>query len=286
MTGNQDPGARIPGETPLELWDAAATRYAAEEGKTLHNPIILPIMNRLIGNVTGATILDAGCGTGWFSTELADRGARVSGIDGSAEMIRIATRKNAHPRVTYKILDCTGNLPFPDKSFDIVVSNMVLMDLEDIDLCIREWARVLRTGGRVIFSLTHPCFFTADWVYGEDGTRKYKAVSAYLPEKSECLEFWGKTMHYHRPLSRYISAFGSAGLWIRALEEPVPGDSGTTDDPEWNPHFRIPSFIVGEAVRCRPSAGESSRDDALKNLVAYTECTHAFVQHGHPSGSR
>jgi hypothetical protein len=121
---------------------------------------------------------------------------------------------------------------------------MVLMDIPRIDVAIAEFARVLAGGGVLVLSITHPCFFSYDWVTDEQGQRTYKVISGYLAPRTKELDFWGKTLHYHRPLSHYFDALSHSGFYVDALKE--PGSSAGVQDEAGS--RRIPSFAVIRAT--------------------------------------
>lgn len=92
------------------------------------------------------TVLDVGCGAGFLSNRLAQEGFEVSGVDLSEESLVVAARFDSTKSVRYE----RGNayeLPYTDKSFDVVTCMDFLEHVEDPALVIRECARVLRPGG-------------------------------------------------------------------------------------------------------------------------------------------
>jgi ubiquinone/menaquinone biosynthesis C-methylase UbiE len=100
----------------------------------------------------GGAVLDVGTGPGVLLVELAARrpDLRLTGIDLSADMIAAATR-NLHPfaeRASARVGDVT-RLPFPDRSFDLIVSSLSLHHWDHPEAAVPELARVLRPGGRV-----------------------------------------------------------------------------------------------------------------------------------------
>jgi ubiquinone/menaquinone biosynthesis C-methylase UbiE len=100
----------------------------------------------------GGAVLDVGTGPGVLLVELAARrpDLRLTGIDLSADMIAAATR-NLHPfaeRASARVGDVTS-LPFPDRSFDLIVSSLSLHHWDHPEAAVPELARVLRPGGRV-----------------------------------------------------------------------------------------------------------------------------------------
>ncbi|MDD1689605.1 MAG: methyltransferase domain-containing protein [Methanoregula sp.] len=239
-----------PIDESLVLWDQAADRYVHSTGGSSDFQVstYLPVVDKMIGDVKGKTILDAGCGNGRYAKRLAAMGATVTGIDGSKEMVRMAWEENPDPSITYSVMDLTRPLPVESRTFDIVLANMVLMDLPEIATSIGEFSRVLKSDGSFIFSITHPSFFCSEWARDETGARSYKRVSDYLGEKKECLNFWGPTLHYHRPLSRYIHTLETNGLCVISLHEPVPDIRPGKRDPDVLSNLRIPSFMVIKAA--------------------------------------
>ena len=107
---------------------------------------------------------------------------------------------------------------------------------------------MLTRRGALVFSLTHPCFFCSDWVHDDRGSKLHKTVGEYLSAKVERLNFWGATLHFHRPLSHYFDALARNGFAVDAFKEPLPSDAQVEQHPEWRHHRRVPSFIVARAV--------------------------------------
>jgi ubiquinone/menaquinone biosynthesis C-methylase UbiE len=95
--------------------------------------------------------LDAGCGTGFLSFELAARGHRVTGVDFAPAMLAEARRKAAERTVSVRFEEADAeHLPFPGASFDLAISRHVLWTLPHPEAAIDEWVRVLRPGGRLV----------------------------------------------------------------------------------------------------------------------------------------
>ncbi len=105
----------------------------------------------LAGDVGGRKLLDVGCGDGDFAVELARRGASVTGIDASPEMIGAAKRRAEQQKaaVTFHIATAQ-QLPFSAEQFDLVTAITILCFVDDPSPVFREIARVLRPGGRLV----------------------------------------------------------------------------------------------------------------------------------------
>lgn len=105
----------------------------------------------LIGDVAGLAALDVGCGDGELAVELWKRGATVSGIDASPEIIEAARgRANQHNADIKFDVAAAQSLPFPPDRFDAVVAVTVHCFVDDPARVFVEIARVLKPGGRVV----------------------------------------------------------------------------------------------------------------------------------------
>ncbi|PYJ30786.1 MAG: hypothetical protein DMF24_09380 [Verrucomicrobia bacterium] len=100
----------------------------------------------------GMSVLELGCGTGYFTRELARSGADVVAIDVSPDLLEIAKANSSAPNVRYEIQNAYA-LTYPDGVFDSVVGSSVLHHLE-IEEAVREIYRVLKPGGTIY--LTEP----------------------------------------------------------------------------------------------------------------------------------
>jgi ubiquinone biosynthesis O-methyltransferase len=117
----------------------------------------------LAGNVAGLRVLDVGCGDGELALHLWERGARITGIDASVEMIEAARvrAKNHQAAIAFEVAPAE-QLPFASEQFDIVVAVTILCFVQNAAPVFREIARVLRPGGRlVIGELGRWSFWTA-----------------------------------------------------------------------------------------------------------------------------
>ncbi len=102
----------------------------------------------------GERILDAGCGTGRHFVTLRRAGSKVFGVDFSIGMLRVARRQ--FPQVPVLLADLQQALPFANNYFDAVLCALVGEHLEPLPRVLREMQRVLRPGGRIVFSVYHP----------------------------------------------------------------------------------------------------------------------------------
>lgn len=124
--------------------------------KRLTDPAVLSV----IGEARGLAVLDAGCGEGYMSRTLAEHGAKVTGIDISAELIKAAKAHEFSDELPVSFdVGSVDSLPYDAGTFDLVLCNHLLNDLEDPARAIREFARVLSEDGRIVILMLHPCFY-------------------------------------------------------------------------------------------------------------------------------
>ncbi len=107
---------------------------------------------RMLGDVAGKDVVELGCGTAYVSAWLARRGARVTGVDLTAEQLETARRMQAEHGLEFPLIHASAeDVPLPDASFDLVVSEYGASIWCDPDLWIEEAARLLRPGGELVF---------------------------------------------------------------------------------------------------------------------------------------
>ena len=136
-------------------WGRRAPGFDAGFGHSIHTPAERAAWDRIFDLVlpgrTPLDALDAGCGTGFLSFELAVRGHRVTGVDFAPAMLAEARRKAAERAVSIRFEEADAeHLPFPAASFDLAISRHVLWTLPHPEAAIDEWTRVLRPGGRLV----------------------------------------------------------------------------------------------------------------------------------------
>jgi ubiquinone/menaquinone biosynthesis C-methylase UbiE len=96
-------------------------------------------------------VLDVGCGTGFLALQLAALGHRAVGVDVANEMLELARGKAHAAALAARFEQADAEqLPFADARFDLVIERHVIWTLPEPEAALREWARVLRQGGRVL----------------------------------------------------------------------------------------------------------------------------------------
>ena len=136
-------------------WDRRAAHFDEDFGHSIRTAAEHAAWERIFGLVLPGKgvldALDAGCGTGFLSLELAARGHRVTGVDFAPAMLERAGRKAAERGLGVRFEQADAEqLSFAPASFDVVISRHVLWTLPHPEAAIEEWIRVLRPGGRLV----------------------------------------------------------------------------------------------------------------------------------------
>ena len=156
-------------------------RLVGESGSDYHQQVIIPGACRMLDPKKGEKILDVGCGQGVFARKLAERGAEVTGIDASKNLIKLAQKRSPH--IKYLVADASSLKMFGAESFDTVACIMAIMNIDPLETVIAEMTRVLKKNGRLLLVLNHPCFRIprqSGWGFDEQRKLQYRRVDNYL----------------------------------------------------------------------------------------------------------
>lgn len=181
----------------------------------------------LLGEVAGKRVLEIGCGSAPCSRWLAGQGAAAVGLDLSMGMLSrgLAAMTRGGPRVPLVQADAES-LPFADESFDLACSAFGAVPfVADSALVMREVARVLRPGGRWVFSVNHPM----RWIFPDDpGPTGLVATVPYF-DRTPYTEVDGDGnpvyVEHHRTIGDRVREIVGAGLVLDDIVEP--------EWPEW-----------------------------------------------------
>lgn len=201
-----------------------------------------PAFLRMLPSVEGLSGLDIGCGEGHNTRLLAQRGARVSAID-IAEVF-IAHARQAEEQeplgIDYRVASAV-DLPFADATFDFATGFMSFMDVPETARVLAEAYRVLKPGGFLQFSITHPCFDTphrrnlrdasgltyalevGDYFRNLDGEVTEWLFRSAPPHVKQGLPKF-KTPRFTRTLSQWLNLLIDTGFLLERIEEPRPDD--------------------------------------------------------------
>jgi len=214
--------ARLPYDDP-EFFERYQAMRQSETG--LNEDLEQPAVSRLLPDVTGADVLDIGCGDGALALRLASLGARhVLGVDPSGRMLMLARHHHASPRIRYRQASAEA-LDLPPESLDLVVSSLALHYVADYGTLIRRIARWLRPGGHLVYSVEHPVCTARDpmtgWIAADGGT--VWPVDDYARETPRTQQWLGAVVtKHHRRLATLVGEIIAAGLILTGIDEPYP----------------------------------------------------------------
>ncbi|KKB75528.1 MULTISPECIES: class I SAM-dependent methyltransferase [Bacillus] len=239
-------------EEAIQRWNRFADAYAANHTELgdIHKEVFLnPAIFSLIETVKNKRVLDAGCGEGYFSRLLAKAGAAVTAVDYSPRMIDIAKKRTPDDLpIEYRHGNCEDLNMLEDKSFDLIISNMVMQDLADYEKAFQEMHRLLTDRGCFIFSILHPCFITPEsgWEKSKDGKKLHWNVDQYFYEGTyeQKLGDRENMLFFHRTLTSYMNTLIKTGFMLEGLVEPKPSEEMLKKYPSFEEDFRCPDFIV------------------------------------------
>lgn len=227
----------------LRAYSALADQFSALAPTKAENAFIeQPAMRAALADVRGLDVLDAGCGPGILLEYLVGQGVRsATGIDVTPRMLELA-RERA-PEAKLLLADLARPLPFGDDAFDTIASSLSLDYVRDWTTPLMEFRRVLRPGGRLVFSVQHPTASLA-WY------RPDEAFGVHYVE-SEWRGFGGEAItvpDYYRSFDEIINPVVEAGFQITRLTETKPIAALRDAQPAaYDKYSRRPTFMVIEA---------------------------------------
>lgn len=211
-------------------WDRYADEYQATHGAFLGDAGFVwgpegftEEAAGVLGPVQGRDVLEVGSGAGQCSRWVRAQGGRSFGLDLSLRQLQHSRRLDDDTGIAVpSLLGTATALPFADQSFDLVFSSFgALQFVSEIDVAIAEVTRVLRPGGRLAFSITHP----TRWSFPDDpGEPGLTATQPYW-DRTPYVELDGETgrvayVEHHRTLGDWVALLAGADFRITDLLEP------------------------------------------------------------------
>jgi ubiquinone/menaquinone biosynthesis C-methylase UbiE len=211
----------------------------------------------IVGDVSSSHVLEIGSGSCNCGIALAKQGAKVTCLDISENQLLIGRElaRKAAVHIEQIVADMTDLSKVPSGSMDLVLSISALMYVENIDRVFSEVNRVLRTGGRLIFSTNHPVMMaigaTELWPE-EESDSKYNYRGPIVWKWKEEDDFYFTS--YRRPMMDYVNTLNKNAFRILRMEESLP----KIEDTDWNDveksiRMRFPSVLVIEARKTTKS---------------------------------
>ena len=225
-------------------WDSAADEYLAEHGEFLGDDRFIWCPEgvdeehaQLLGPVADRRILEVGAGAAQCSRWLAKQGADIYAFDISVEQLRIAKELDRRTGTAVRTVAADAvRIPFAGGTFDIVCSAFgALPFVADAEAALTEVARVLKPGGLLVYSVTHPI----RWSMPDDPTPAGLRITQSYFDRTPYVEVdeAGTAIYaeHHRTTGDWIRALTGAGLVVDDLLEPEWPDGLTAEWGQWSP---------------------------------------------------
>ena len=247
-------------------WDS----FMGPDGNRTHRRLVAPTAELLLDISADETVLEAACGAGIFARRLAELGAHVVAFDASVAFLKAAGKRTEEyaDRIELRNIDATDKaqlLALGERRFDAAVCNMALMDIADIRPFASALSQLLKPGGRLVFSVPHPCFNMAsvkravEEEYRDGGlqTAYYAKISEYITPKAGLgIGIVGQPVpqyYFDRPLNLLFRTFFDVGFVMDALEEPASQTRVNSDHSlSWSNFSEIPSVLVVRMLLAQP----------------------------------
>ncbi len=238
-------------------WDADAGDYLAEHGveigecdfvwcpEGLHESDA-----RLLGDVTGARVLEVGAGSAPCARWLAGQGARPVALDLSGGMLRHAAELNRRTGVDVPLVQADAErLPFPDAAFDVACSAFGAVPfVAEPARVMREVARVLAPGGSFVFAVNHPMRWMFSDDPGPDGLTVTQSYFDRTPYLEVDVDGAATYVEHHRTVGDRVRDIIAAGLVLTGIVEPEWPKDRDTVWGQWSPLRG--ALFPGTAIFC------------------------------------
>jgi len=247
--------------------------------------IIMPNLLRIINPTPGKKILDLACGQGLFSEAILEKGANVTGVDISEELINIAKNrlKNIISKDDSFIVSPADKIlsaGIKEATCDSAICVLAAQNIKEFDVAVKETSKVLKPKGKFVLVLNHPCFRipkNSDWHFdaeggGPEGDPSYimtngrkagrygRVIYSYMSEGEIKIDMHpgeqdrrkkSYTTSFHRSMQIYSKWLANAGFAILRIEEWVShkkSNPGSRESADKRAKKEIPLFMCIEAV--------------------------------------
>jgi 2-polyprenyl-3-methyl-5-hydroxy-6-metoxy-1,4-benzoquinol methylase len=253
-------------EASRQAWEANARWWderVGEGGNRFHRELVAPAQLRLLELQPGELLLDIACGNGQFTREVGRLGVDVVAFDFSETFIERARSRTVDAGLTnieYAIIDATDEESLRGLGadrFDAAVCTMAIMDIAGIEPLLRGLTELLKTGGRFVFSVLHPCFNNVSCTMvveerdrggrlEQERSLKLSRYASIPPLRGLGIEGQPEPHYYfHRTLQELFSACFRSGFVLDGIEEPAyEEDAPLESGLGWSSYSQFPPVLV------------------------------------------
>ncbi|MGD0429963.1 MAG: class I SAM-dependent methyltransferase [Acetobacteraceae bacterium] len=211
-----------------------------------------PVLRAMLPDLRDLSVVDLGCGFGWFCVWARAHGAaRVLGLDVSENMLARAQAATSDPAISYARADLE-RFDLPAAAFDLAYSSLAFHYIENLDRLFDTVRGALTPGGRLVFSVEHPIYTAPThpgWITDSEGHKTWP-VDSYLVEGPRRTDWFTKgVIKQHRTVGHYLNALVRHGFAISRVEEWGPDDAQIVARPELADERHRPPFLLVSATR-------------------------------------
>ena len=219
-------------------WNKVSNWYnkaVGDEGHYYHQHIIMPNLKRILKLKENESLLDLACGQGVLERNF-DKNIEYIGIDLANNLIREAIDRKTNPNHRFLVADVSKDLPVTKTNFDNGAVILALQNIKKPFGVIRNFAKHLKKGGRLVIVLNHPIFRIpkhSSWENDLENKIQYRRIDDYMtPQEIPIVAHPGKkesenTWSFHYPLSTYSEMLFDNGFCIENIEEWVSDKKST-----------------------------------------------------------
>jgi SAM-dependent methyltransferase len=211
-----------------------------------------PAIHALLPHLPGCSVVDLGCGFGWFCRWAREQGAaQVLGLDVSENMLERARADTNDAAVRYEKADLE-HLGLPEASFDLVYSSLALHYVERLPELLATVHRGLKPDGALVFSVEHPIYTAPThpgWFTDTSGHKTWP-IDGYLNEGPRTTDWLTRgVIKQHRTIGAYVTLLLRQGFILTHLEEWGPTDAQIAARPALADERQRPPFLLVAARR-------------------------------------
>ncbi len=245
-------------------WGKVATWYDShlKDDDTYHAQVVLPNLIRLVDLQSNESLLELGCGQGFFLEHFFKFSKSITGVDIGKELIQIAKEKNKD--IEYIVGSAEDIQILGKKKFNVIIVVLAIQNMKHLNLVAQNIAEHLEEKGRVYIVLNHPAFRIpqhSTWMFSDDKKVQMRVVDTYMSEKEISIDMNpGKTENkeitpsFHRPLQVYSKAFSKHNFAITKIEEWMShktSQPGPQADAENKARKEFPMFMCLELKKLK-----------------------------------
>ena len=211
-----------------------------------------PALCALLPDLYQRSVIDLGCGYGWFCRWAAENGAAsVLGVDVSERMLARAREMTRHGAITYHQADLE-TIQLPGAAFSLVFSSLTLHYIEDLTTLFRSIHQSLLPEGWLVFSIEHPIFMASRHPgFRIDGHgQKTWPVDSYQMEGRRVTDWLAEgVVKQHRTIGTLVNLLLDTGFTLKRLNEWGPTDDQIAATPELAEERERPMMLLVSAQR-------------------------------------